>query len=69
VRPDVVFTRVKVAVFVDSCFWHSCPEHGRRPTANEWYWEPKLRRTVERDRQADAALEAAGWGRDPTLGS
>ena len=61
VRPDVVFTRWKVAVFVDGCFWHVCPEHGRQPTSNEWYWTPKLRRNVERDRQADALLAAAGW--------
>jgi DNA mismatch endonuclease (patch repair protein) len=50
-----------VAVFVDGCFWHSCPEHGRQPTHNEWYWTPKLLRTIERDRAADSALEAAGW--------
>ncbi|WP_433465299.1 very short patch repair endonuclease [Spirillospora sp. CA-128828] len=61
VRPDIVFTARKVAVFVDGCFWHVCPEHGREPTSNEWYWTPKLRRNVERDRAADAALEAAGW--------
>lgn len=61
VRPDVVFTRVRVAVFLDSCFWHACPEHGRDPTRNQWYWSPKLRRTVERDRQAIAILEDAGW--------
>jgi DNA mismatch endonuclease (patch repair protein) len=61
VRPDVVFTRARVAVFLDSCFWHSCPEHGREPTANEWYWAPKLRRTVERDRQAIDILQAADW--------
>ncbi|WP_432520605.1 very short patch repair endonuclease [Kineococcus sp. SYSU DK006] len=61
VRPDVVFTRRKVAVFVDGCFWHVCPLHGREPTSNEWYWTPKLRRNVERDRQADAILWAAGW--------
>jgi DNA mismatch endonuclease (patch repair protein) len=46
---------------VDGCFWHACPEHGRNPAVNEWYWAPKLRRTVERDRAADAALAAAGW--------
>ncbi|WP_157599674.1 very short patch repair endonuclease [Saccharomonospora xinjiangensis] len=62
VRPDIVFTRHKVAVFVDGCFWHVCPEHGRQPTRNEWYWTPKLRRNVERDRRADVALSAAGWG-------
>lgn len=61
VRPDVVFTRARVAVFLDSCFWHACPAHGREPTRNEWYWGPKLARTVERDRQAVAALEDAGW--------
>lgn len=61
VRPDVVFTRQKVAVFVDGCFWHSCPEHGRQPTVNESYWLPKLQRTVERDRRNTAALEAEDW--------
>jgi DNA mismatch endonuclease (patch repair protein) len=61
VRPDIVFTRRKVAVFVDGCFWHVCPTHGREPTVNEWYWTPKLRRNVERDRAADRALAAAGW--------
>src|SRR5271165_1292910 len=61
VRPDIVFTARKVAVFVDGCFWHCCPDHGTQPAANTWYWEPKLRRNVERDRAADAALIAAGW--------
>jgi DNA mismatch endonuclease (patch repair protein) len=61
VRPDIAFTARRVAVFVDGCFWHACPEHGRNPAVNEWYWAPKLRRTVERDRSADAALAAAGW--------
>jgi DNA mismatch endonuclease, patch repair protein len=61
VRPDVAFTARKVAVFVDGCFWHVCPQHGRDPAVNEWYWAPKLRRNVERDRAADAALAAAGW--------
>jgi DNA mismatch endonuclease, patch repair protein len=61
VRPDIAFTARRVAVFVDGCFWHVCPEHGRDPTVNEWYWAPKLRRNIERDRAADAALAAAGW--------
>ncbi len=61
VRPDIVFTARKVAVFVDGCFWHACPDHGREPSVNQWYWAPKLRRTVERDRAADTALAAAGW--------
>lgn len=61
VRPDVVFTRAKVAVFMDGCFWHVCPDHGTEPTSNEWYWTPKLRRNVERDREQDAVLAAYGW--------
>ncbi|MEV4176694.1 very short patch repair endonuclease [Nonomuraea sp. NPDC049709] len=61
VRPDIVFTARKVAVFVDGCFWHVCPVHGRQPTTNEWYWTPKLRRNMERDRTVNAALKAAGW--------
>ena len=61
VRPDIVFTARRVAVFVDGCFWHCCPEHGSQPAANTWYWEPKLRRNVERDRTANAALGQSGW--------
>jgi DNA mismatch endonuclease (patch repair protein) len=61
VRPDIAFTARRVAVFVDGCFWHACPEHGGKPAANTWYWGPKLQRNVERDRAADAALAAAGW--------
>jgi DNA mismatch endonuclease (patch repair protein) len=61
VRPDIVFTARKVAVFVDGCFWHACPEHGSKPRANEWYWGPKLIKNVERDRVNDAALILADW--------
>ena len=61
VRPDIAFTARRVAVFVDGCFWHACPEHGSQPRNNDWYWAPKLRGNVERDRAADEALAAAGW--------
>ena len=60
-RPDIVFPRQKLAVFIDGCFWHQCPEHATMPKANRDFWEPKLRRNVERDRENDAALEAMGW--------
>ncbi|MGW1812750.1 very short patch repair endonuclease [Streptomyces sp. NPDC002125] len=60
-RPDIVFTRARVAVFVDGCFWHCCPDHGRQPSVNDGYWGPKLQRNVVRDRAADEALRAAGW--------
>lgn len=58
---DIVFTRAKVAVFVDGCFWHSCPEHGTTPAANGAWWTAKLRKNVERDADTDRRLAAAGW--------
>jgi DNA mismatch endonuclease (patch repair protein) len=61
VRPDIVFTARKVAVFVDGCFWHVCPEHGRQPATNEWYWAPKLQRNMNRDEIVNASLQEAGW--------
>lgn len=61
VRPDVVFTRSRVAVFVDGCFWHGCPIHFVAPKSNGWYWEPKLRRNRERDELAVRVLTTAGW--------
>ena len=61
VRPDIAFTSRKVAVFIDGCFWHACPDHGSAPKNNEWYWSPKLAKNVERDRAADEALRQAGW--------
>jgi DNA mismatch endonuclease, patch repair protein len=61
VRPDVVFTRSRVAVFVDGCFWHGCPEHGETPVANREFWEAKIAGTRERDHRQTAALEDAGW--------
>ena len=61
-RADVVFGPAKVALFVDGCFWHGCPDHGARPThANPSYWVDKVRRNRERDRQTDALLEETGW--------
>jgi DNA mismatch endonuclease (patch repair protein) len=60
-RPDILFTRRRVAVFVDGCYWHSCPRHGTMPKANAAYWRAKLERNVRRDRRNDAALEALGW--------
>lgn len=58
---DLVFPRARVAVFVDGCFWHQCPEHFRMPATNRDYWEPKLEGNVVRDRQTDDLLRADGW--------
>ena len=60
-HPDVVFTRKRVAVFVDGCFWHSCPRHATIPKSNMDYWVPKLRENVERDRATDSGLQEGGW--------
>jgi DNA mismatch endonuclease (patch repair protein) len=58
---DVAFTRARLAVFVDGCFWHRCPDHGTVPRTNREYWRSKLVRNVERDLETSAALAAAGW--------
>jgi DNA mismatch endonuclease (patch repair protein) len=60
-RPDIVFTRQRVAVFVDGCFWHGCTDHGTTPRSNTSYWGPKLARNAERDATTDRALRDAGW--------
>jgi len=60
-RADIVFARARVAVFVDGCFWHRCPEHGTSPRTNSDYWQVKLDRNVARDRRNDDALVASGW--------
>lgn len=60
-RPDIVFGPARVAVFVDGCFWHGCPEHGHTPKKNTSYWGAKLARNVERDREQDRMLGEAGW--------
>lgn len=60
-RPDVVFPRARIAIFVDGCFWHRCAEHGTLPKNNGDWWLAKLNRNVERDREKDAALAELGW--------
>lgn len=60
-RADVVFTRAKVAVFVDGCYWHQCPEHSKPPSRNADYWAPKLEGNVSRDREFDRHLRENGW--------
>lgn len=61
VRPDVVFAKAKVAVFVDGCFWHGCPDHATWPKNNADFWRAKIEGNQARDRDTDARLAAAGW--------
>lgn len=60
-RPDILFSRQRLAVYVDGCFWHSCPTHGTQPKANSAFWRAKLAANVVRDRRINEALETAGW--------
>ena len=60
-RPDFAFRSERVAVFVDGCFWHCCPIHGRTPSTNRQYWQPKLERNKRRDRLVCKKLRSLGW--------
>jgi DNA mismatch endonuclease (patch repair protein) len=61
VQADVVFPRQHVAVFLDGCYWHGCPEHFRMPSRNADYWAAKIARNEDRDRHVADSLAAAGW--------
>jgi len=58
---DVVFRPSRVAVFVDGCFWHGCPEHGTWPKKNAKWWRDKIETNIMRDRETDRLLDEAGW--------
>lgn len=58
---DIAFPRQRLAVFVDGCFWHSCPEHGTKPASNSSWWKTKLAANRSRDADTDRLLDAAGW--------
>ena len=61
VRPDFVWRRERVALFVDGCFWHVCPWHGTRPASNKAFWREKLAKNRARDRLVTRRLRKAGW--------
>lgn len=60
-RADIAFTRARVAVFIDGCFWHGCPDHGTTPRTNTRFWSQKIARNRERDLDTTERLEAEGW--------
>jgi DNA mismatch endonuclease, patch repair protein len=60
-RADIAFTRAKVAVFIDGCFWHGCPEHGTTPRTNTAFWSEKIARNRARDQDTTERLEKLGW--------
>ena len=61
VRPDFVFPKLKLAVFVDGCFWHACPKHATQPKGNAAFWKKKLAANKARDRRVNQTLRKAGW--------
>jgi len=60
-RPDLAFTSARIAIFVDGCFWHACPEHLVMPKNNREWWQEKLEANVSRDRRKDQELSELGW--------
>ncbi|WP_420620795.1 very short patch repair endonuclease [Candidatus Poriferisocius sp.] len=58
---DLVFRKAKIAVFVDGCYWHGCPEHHTQPATNPEYWSAKITGNIARDQDTDAHLQEAGW--------
>ena len=60
-KPDFVFRRERVALFVDGCFWHGCPRHATQPRTRAAYWTAKFSRNKERDREVTRTLRKAGW--------
>ena len=61
VRPDFVFPKLRLAVFVDGCFWHACPIHATKPRNHAAFWRRKLEANRARDRKVNRVLRAAGW--------
>jgi DNA mismatch endonuclease, patch repair protein len=61
IRPDIAFTKSRVAVFLDGCFWHSCPTHGEIPATNATFWATKLEANAARDKEQTRLLTDAGW--------
>lgn len=61
VRPDFVFPKLRLAVFVDGCFWHGCPKHATQPKGNAAFWRRKFAANQERDRRVNRGLKRAGW--------
>jgi len=60
-KPDFALNKCKIAIFIDSCFWHKCPKHFRQPSSNKKYWIPKINRNVERAKEVNKDLRKAGW--------
>lgn len=59
--PDISIKKYKLVIFIDSCFWHSCPLHGKMPKSNQEFWQKKLQRNVEHDKEVTSYYLDKGW--------
>ncbi len=60
-KPDIAIQKYKIVIFLDSCFWNKCPEHFKKPKSNLEYWEPKIKRNIERDSQINQYYKDNNW--------
>lgn len=60
-KPDIIFPKKKIVIFVDGCFWHGCPVHSHRPATNTRIWEEKLNNNIKRDKKVNRELAELGW--------
>lgn len=60
-KPDIAIKKYKIVIFLDSCFWHKCPEHFKKPKSNLEYWEPKIKRNIERDAEINQYYKNNNW--------
>lgn len=60
-KPDIAIKKYKIVIFIDSCFWHACPLHGRKPKSNIEFWEKKLERNKKRDHEVNEYYLSKGW--------
>lgn len=60
-KPDFVFPKIRLSVFLDGCFWHGCPSHATWPKNNAEFWRNKIERNIERDLEVNRSLKRKGW--------
>jgi len=60
-KPDFALKKLKIVIFIDSCFWHKCPKHFKKPNSNIFYWKLKINRNVERAKEVNKQLKKDGW--------
>ena len=60
-KPDILLKKYKTVIFIDSCFWHACKKHFIKPSSNKKFWENKIKRNIERDKEVNKYYRKIGW--------